>query len=60
MNRVILSVMSAALATVLLSTPALAADKKAKKSDKEAWKQTFERKDTSQWRGQQAPSFRFP
>ena len=57
MNRVILSVMSAALATVLLSTPALAADKKAKKSDKEAWKQLFDGKDTSQWRGYKATSF---
>jgi hypothetical protein len=57
MKRVLLSVMSAALATVLLSTPALAADKKEKKSDKEGWKQLFDGKDTSQWRGYKATSF---
>jgi hypothetical protein len=57
MKRVLLSVMSAALATVLLSTPALAADKKDKKSDKEGWKQLFDGKDTSQWRGYKATSF---
>ena len=35
MKRVILSVMSAALATALPPTPALAADKKSQNSDKE-------------------------
>ena len=33
MNRVLLSMLSAAVATALLTTPVLAADKKAKKSE---------------------------
>lgn len=57
MKRVILSVMSAALATALFTTPALAADKKSKKSEKEAWKPLFDGKDTSHWRGYKATAF---
>jgi hypothetical protein len=57
MKRVIFSVLSAALATTLFITPALAAEKKAKESKKDSWKQLFDGKDTSQWRGYKATTF---
>ena len=60
MNRVLLSLLSAAVATALLTTPALAADKKAKKSDnsdKASWQPLFDGKDTSKWRGYKATAF---
>lgn len=57
MKRVILSVLSAALATTLFISPALAAKKKAKESKKDSWKQLFDGKDTSQWRGYKATTF---
>jgi len=60
MNRVLLSMLSAAVATALLTTPVLAADKKAKKSDnsdKASWQPLFDGKDTSKWRGYKATAF---
>lgn len=57
MKRVIFSVLSAALATTLFISPALAAEKKAKESKKDSWKQLFDGKDTSQWRGYKATTF---
>lgn len=57
MKRVIFSVLSAALATTLFISPALAAEKKAKESKKDSWKQLFDGKDTSQWRGYKATAF---
>ena len=60
MKTALLSLLSAAVATALLATPALAADKKAKKSDnsdKASWQPLFDGTDTSKWRGYKAAAF---